>query len=227
MPAASNTDVSGLCRTNCSQAQAAAVDLVSPLLAVFRGSLAHLPELLLGRVPHGPAHFLKVFSHFFRLFSQPFTRGRHVVPFHKNVGNPSQFLSWPLGLSCFAAAGGPAGALPRGGGAARSTWVVAAVPGPSAAAALAAAGSRCVAAAGCGPLRRSNRPRLGFDFEIRLGRLVHLRRSMVLAKFSGRASPQSEICGSFTLAGTNSLDGVSSGAAAALVSSFCRSSRNR
>ena len=38
-----------------------AVDFVSPLLTVFRGSLAHLPELLLGSVPYGPAHFLKVF----------------------------------------------------------------------------------------------------------------------------------------------------------------------
>ena len=86
MPAAINTDASGLCRTNCSQAQRAAVDFVAPLLTVFRSFFAHPPELLLGSIPYGSAHFLQVFSYFFRLFAKLITCGRHV--FSSSVTKP-------------------------------------------------------------------------------------------------------------------------------------------
>ena len=47
-----------------------AVDFLSRLLTAFRGLLADLPELLLGSIPDGFAHFLNVFNRFFRLFCQ-------------------------------------------------------------------------------------------------------------------------------------------------------------
>jgi len=54
------------------------VDFLLPLPTVFCGFFAHLPKLLLGSVPHGSAHSLKLFSHFFRLFAKLVTCGRHV-----------------------------------------------------------------------------------------------------------------------------------------------------
>jgi hypothetical protein len=51
--------------------------LFASLFAAFRGVLAQLSELLLGSVPYGPAHFLKVFRHFFRLFAKLITCGKH------------------------------------------------------------------------------------------------------------------------------------------------------
>jgi hypothetical protein len=54
------------------------VDFFLPLSTVFRRFFAHPPELLLGSIPYGPAHFLQVFSYFFRLFAKLITCGRHV-----------------------------------------------------------------------------------------------------------------------------------------------------
>jgi hypothetical protein len=56
-----------------------AVDCVAALLAAFRGGFAHLPKFLLGRVPDGLAHFLKVVSHFLGLFAKLITCGSHYV----------------------------------------------------------------------------------------------------------------------------------------------------
>jgi len=64
----------------------AAVDFVAPLLTVFRSFFAHPPELLLGSIPYGSAHFLQVSSYFFRLFAKLITCGRHV--FSSSVKKP-------------------------------------------------------------------------------------------------------------------------------------------
>ena len=98
-PAAINSDVRGRCRTNCSHAPRDAVDLFSTLFKVFRGSFAHLPEPLLSSVPHGFAHFLNVFSHFFRLLAQLITNRRHGVPLPESVCNQTQFSFLPLPFS--------------------------------------------------------------------------------------------------------------------------------
>jgi hypothetical protein len=90
------------------------VHFLSPLFVVIRGILAHLSELLLGSIPCDAAQFLKIFSHFPRLFAKPITRGpvspraigrgvsivmarsidgRHPISFHKNEYN---LVSRPL-----------------------------------------------------------------------------------------------------------------------------------
>lgn len=55
-----------------------AADFFSSLLAIFRGSFAHLLKLLLGSVAYRRTHFLKVFLHCFRLFAKPVANGSHV-----------------------------------------------------------------------------------------------------------------------------------------------------
>ena len=54
-----------------------AAEFLSPLLAACRGLFARLPKLRMGGVPDGPAHFLKVFGHFFRLVARLIICGRH------------------------------------------------------------------------------------------------------------------------------------------------------
>ncbi len=77
MPAAIKTDLSGRSRMYCSQTHATPWSLSAPLLVVFRGLFTRLFELRLGGVPDGPSHFLKIFSHFFRLLAKLITCGRH------------------------------------------------------------------------------------------------------------------------------------------------------
>ena len=83
-PAAINTDVSGLCRTNCSQAHAApwtfscACPQYSEALSLTCPSFSWAASLMIPPIFCRSAHFLQVFSHVFRLFAKLITCGRHV-----------------------------------------------------------------------------------------------------------------------------------------------------